>query len=126
MLVFRHIDALALESHPFHLKPRSLLQGSFELQLDLAAGADHALPRQRSGWRLTQQLRNLSMIEWISRGGRNLRVGGYFAFWNLADRLAESGVSRLALGRAYEPPVIWDRAPHLRVPGLWSTDSSRA
>src|SRR5262245_49578700 len=46
MLVRRHVDALAEETDAFHLEPHALLQAGLELQLDLAAGADDALPRQ--------------------------------------------------------------------------------
>jgi len=99
MLVLGHIDPLALKPYAFHLKPCPLLQRGLELQLDLAAGPYHPLPRQRTGRRLMQQLRHLTMVERISRGRRDLRVRGYLATWNLADGSAESGIPPLALGR---------------------------
>ena len=46
MLVFHHIDPLAMKADAFHFETRTLLQRGFELQLDLAARAHYALPRQ--------------------------------------------------------------------------------
>ncbi len=105
MLVFHHIDPLTMKANAFHFETRTLLHPSFAPQLDLAARAHYALPRQRTRWRLTQQPRHLAMMERVSRGRRNLRVSGYFAARNLADGFAKSGVSRLALRRAQKPAI---------------------
>ena len=46
VLVLRHVHAAAAKAHALQLQPRALFQAGFILQLDGAARAYHALPRQ--------------------------------------------------------------------------------
>jgi hypothetical protein len=99
--VRRDIDALADEAHAFHFEPRELFEAGLELQLDLAARADHSLPGQVA-MPAAQQRGHVPVIERIAGGGRDLAVGRHLALRNLADRLAEGRVALLAFGRAHQ------------------------
>src|ERR1019366_8410783 len=78
----------------------ALLEGSFSMELDGAAGSQHALPGERSRWRCAQQLGHLAVIERVTGGCCDLSVSGHFTARDLADNFAESDVAARVPGRA--------------------------
>src|SRR5260370_5279102 len=96
VLVFDHVHALTAELHASHLEPHALLRPRFELELDLATGADHALPWQ-SFVRPPQQLRHVTVIQRISRSGSHLPISCHFALPSRSDPFLERRVALLTL-----------------------------
>jgi len=74
-----HIDALAGKLHAFQFQPRSLLVRRSAAQFDLAACAQHAMPRQLIGGIGSQQASNRAVIARISRCRRDSAVRTYFS-----------------------------------------------
>src|SRR2546422_30524 len=74
VLVRDDVDALADEFDAFHFEAHPLLESGFELQLDLTAGADHALP-----WEIAvsaaQERGDVAVVERVSGGRSHLAVG---------------------------------------------------
>src|ERR1017187_5436739 len=102
VLVGVHVHALAAEADTFHFEMRALFQGGFAMELDGAAGSQHALPGERSHRRSAQQLRHLAVIERVARGGGDLPISGDLAARDLADRSAESGIAARIPGSAQQ------------------------
>src|ERR1019366_3164999 len=73
VLVLGHVHATAAKTHALQFQPRALFQAGFVFQLDGAAGAHHALPRQPVPL-LAQQLRHLPVKQRVPGGGRHLAV----------------------------------------------------
>ena len=77
---------ISAKVHAFHLEASTLLEASFELELDRPTCADNALPRQSIA-ALVEQLRHVAVIERISRSGSHLAVSSDLPARDLADRL---------------------------------------
>ena len=92
-----HVDPLSTEADAFHPEPQALLVCCIAAQLDLAAGADDALPGQRADSLLTQKLRDRSMVKRIARSSRHLAVGRYLSLRNRPDDAPEGRIALLVL-----------------------------
>jgi hypothetical protein len=79
-----HIHFSPAEAHAFGFEPQPLLNSGIAAQLDLASGAEYALPRQSKT--VAQNRRDLPRCPWKSRSPGDATVSGNLAAWNRPNR----------------------------------------
>src|SRR5260370_37859184 len=84
MLMLLHVYSASTKTDAVALQTKALLVGHFTIQLDLPSRADDALPWQAFGH--SEHTRYLAGIHRISGGCGHLRVSGYLALGNTANR----------------------------------------
>lgn len=92
MLVSFEVHAAAGEGNAFDFQAEALFIGGFAREFDFSAGAEDPLPGHYTS-RRTQEPGYQAMMQWISSGGGNLAVGGYFALWNAADEIQNASIA---------------------------------
>jgi hypothetical protein len=99
VLVDIHVDASAAKLNALHLKPKPLFRRRFAAQLDLAAGANDALPWKSLKRSIAQQPRHCPMVKRVACGCGNLAVSRNLAFRNGTNDAAKSVVALLIFAK---------------------------
>ena len=92
-----HVDAPATELHALHGETEALFSGGFAFELDLAAGADDALPWESLDRRAAEEACDCSMVEGIARGCGYFAVGRDLSFGDGMDDAPKGSVARLVV-----------------------------
>lgn len=106
-------NAAAAEADAFGFQPQALLESRFSAQPDLAARAQHAMPREAVS-PPAQQLDDQPVVQWIARGGGDCGIGGDAPARDAADDIENRLVARGVLA----PQGAAQRAFKLRVAAL--------
>ena len=75
----KHVHMLSGKYHPFHFQTEALFERAVETQPDGAAGADDALPGERTRRVCLQQPGDCAVQLRIARRGRHGAIGCYAA-----------------------------------------------
>jgi hypothetical protein len=94
-----HVDTLAAKLYALDAEAKALFGRSFASQLDLATGADDALPGESLKWSVTEQLCYGSVIERIACCRGDLAIGGNLALRNGTNDAAEGVVAGLIFAK---------------------------
>lgn len=92
-----HVDAAAAESDTFTFQTEPLLHSRMAAELDLAARADDAMPRN-GAMRIAQRPSDLPRVPGESGGAGYLSIGRDLASWNLPNRRHEIAENERATG----------------------------
>lgn len=84
---------LAAEAHAFGFQPHPLFERGFGAQADLAAGAEHAMPREAIA-APAEQLNDQPVVERIAGGGSHGGIGRDAAARDAADHIEDGFVAR--------------------------------
>ncbi len=93
MLEAVHVDAVVAEVDTFELEAGALFGCGWRGKLDVATGADDAVPGELVGWVGAKEAGDGSMVEGVAGGGSDVAVGADSAGRDGEDDAAEGEVA---------------------------------
>ncbi len=100
VLEVRHVDSFAGELDALELEAGALFVGRVAAQLDLAADAEDAMPRELVDWLMAQEFGDGSVIARVAGGRGYSAIGADLAGGDGEDHVAEGLVTLFVLAES--------------------------